>query len=73
MVFFKNGEKVKEWRGLKQIFYCFGVSLYNYSQVEVVGGTPSVYKMPPDSKHYFSVLTEKIPYKDLETKRVFKL
>ncbi len=31
--FYKNGELVFEYSQLKQVFYCFGVSLYNYSQV----------------------------------------
>jgi len=65
VTFYKNGEKVKECEGLKQTFYCFGVSLYNYGQVEVVGGPQSVHQMPAESRHYFSVLGEKIPYKEL--------
>lgn len=32
--FYKNGNLIFEFTDLKQMFYCFGVSLYNYSQVE---------------------------------------
>jgi hypothetical protein len=65
VTFYKNGEVVGVVKELKQVFYCFGVSLYNYSQLEVVGGVKSVFKMPEEAKHYFSILGEKILYKDL--------
>ena len=34
--FFKNGEHITTIRELKQQFYCFAVSLFNYGQVEVL-------------------------------------
>jgi len=40
---------------LKYLFYCFGVSLFNYSQVEVLGKTEHSYK--EDAKSYFESLT----------------
>lgn len=36
VVFFKNGRTMLDCGGLKQLFYCFAVSLFNYSQIEVL-------------------------------------
>ena len=30
---YKNKEKIGEYQDLKQIFYCVGISLYNYATV----------------------------------------
>ena len=56
---------------LKDMFYCFGVSLFNYSQVEVLYGNKSVY--PGSYQHYYDILDEKIQYKDLADRKIFKL
>jgi hypothetical protein len=37
---------VFELKELKQVFYCFGVSFFNYSQIEVLLGPNSRYPMP---------------------------
>lgn len=54
--FYKNGKLIQQFSDLKQVFYCFGVSLYNYSQVEVVEGENSKFPMPIEAKHYYSGL-----------------
>lgn len=33
LTFYKNGKIVSTCRSLKQMFYCFAVSTYNYSQL----------------------------------------
>jgi hypothetical protein len=54
--FFKNGKLIFEFKELKQLFYCFGVSFFNYSQVEILPGPESKYPMPVSAAHYYSVL-----------------
>lgn len=53
------------FRELKQTFYCFGMSLYNYAQVEIVpkSSKPLLYTT---GQHYFDSLKEPIRYKDLQ-------
>ncbi len=63
--FYKNGKLIGELTDLKQIFYCFAISLYNYSQVQIIEGERR-YEVYGESKHYFSSIHEKIPYRDLE-------
>lgn len=63
--FFKNGKLIMEFKELKQIFYCFAVSFFNYSQVEILSGPNSRYHMAENARHYYSVLNEQILYKDL--------
>jgi hypothetical protein len=70
--FFKNGKLMCEFNNLRQVFYCFGVSLFNYSQVELLEGE-SAYAMPPEARHYYCCLEETIPYKDLENNKIFKI
>ena len=64
---------MSESTNLKQIFYCFGVSLYNYSQIEVLGEGNDVSYMGENVNSYFSSLKERIPYRDLDVKNVFKI
>lgn len=61
------------YSGLKQIFYCFGVSFYNYSQVDILGESVAPEYLKGQAKSYFDCLTERIPYRDLEGKNLFKL
>jgi hypothetical protein len=56
VAFYKNGSVIYIHKKLKQIFYCFAVSLYNYSQVDVPVGPESIYPMPKKIKHYYSML-----------------
>lgn len=49
--FYKNGVQVHEFTGLKQTFYSFGVSLFNYSQAEIV--SKPVKKIPDSTARYF--------------------
>jgi hypothetical protein len=69
--FFKNGKLILEFSDLKQVFYCFAVSLFNYSEVDVLEG--SSLAMPEDARHYYSALEEAIPYKDLENNKIFRI
>jgi hypothetical protein len=43
--FYKNGRLVFEVKELKQVFYSFGVSCYNYAQVEVGVKEEAHYRM----------------------------
>lgn len=61
-----------EVKGLKQVFYSFGVSVYNYSQVEVITNLDGSFRIS-EAAHYFSCLHEKIPYKDLQASKLLKL
>lgn len=63
---YKNGQLMLVCRDLKQVFYCFGVSLFNYSQMEMIEKKKGVEYMPEGSSHYMEVLSQKIPYHDLE-------
>lgn len=47
---------VFELKELKQVFYCFALSFFNYSQIEVLLGQNSLYPMPLQAKSYFTVL-----------------
>ena len=71
--FYKNEVLMSESTNLLQIFYCFGVSLYNYSQIEVLGEGTDVTYMGEDVNSYFGSLKERIPYKDLDVKNIFKI
>jgi hypothetical protein len=62
--FFKNGSLIYCFKELKQTFYCFGASVYNYSQVEIVT-TSSQNILFSAASQYGDCLKEKIPYKDL--------
>lgn len=64
--FYKNGKLVLEYCALKQQYYCFAVSVYNYAQVEINMSMDSLFPMPEEAKHYCSSLTEPIIYKDLQ-------
>jgi|JI9StandDraft_2_1071091.scaffolds.fasta_scaffold513816_2 hypothetical protein len=57
---------------LRQEFYCFGVSLYNYSQMEMLSKPEGVFGMHR-SQHYLTTLDQKVPYKDLADSKLFKL
>lgn len=35
LIFYKNGKQVGEYNEIKQAFYCPGISLFNYANVEV--------------------------------------
>jgi hypothetical protein len=52
--FYKNGSLVLTYSKLKQVFYCFAVSLYNYSQVEVI--TKEDKGKIEHYQHYFKVI-----------------
>lgn len=71
--FFKNGRLIYQHRELKQVFYCFAVSLFNYSQVEILQGPESKFAICSKAKHYYKVLQEEIAYKDLENNKMFKI
>jgi hypothetical protein len=70
--FYKNGKLMLQYAQLKQIFYCFAVSLFNYAQVEVNMDSQSIYAMPEGARHYFASLNEPILYPDLRDQRIFK-
>jgi hypothetical protein len=57
---------------MKQLFYCFGASTFNFSQVEISTKEEGIYP-PENSRHYFAAVRETIPYKDLITNKVFKV
>ena len=63
--FYRNGELRAKMECLNQVFYCFGVSLYNYSQVEVLVPSNNSRYFPAGALSYFDWLAEKIPYQDL--------
>ena len=73
VAFYKNGRLVHEQRPLKQLFYCFGVSLYNYSRVEVLPESEKRYLLHKEARHYYSVVNEPILYRDLQKNKLFKL
>lgn len=70
--FYKNGVLVYKYTSLKQLFYCFGVSTFNYSQIEVSLKQEGMFKIA-NSRHYFASLREPIPYKDMITSKLFKV
>jgi len=72
VTFYKNGVQMYCFRELKQTFYCFALSLYNYAQVEVV---PKSVKnlLYTTGQHYFDCLKETVPYKDLQESNIFKI
>jgi hypothetical protein len=41
--------------------------------VDVPVGPESIYPMSKKAKHYYTMINEKIPYKDLSQKKLFKL
>lgn len=63
VTFYKNGQQIYSFQALKQIFYCFGVSTYNYSEVQAV--LEDMKFGEGLGKGYPDCLTEKIQYKDL--------
>lgn len=65
VTFYKNGKILGSCGSLKQTFYCFGVSLFNFGQVQILRGVNNRFKMLPEAKSYFSSLNQKIPYKNL--------
>lgn len=71
--FYKNGQLIFCFRELKQTFYCFALSTFNYSQVEIVTTDAPKFDAYEGAKHYFESLTDKIPYKDLEDSNIFKI
>lgn len=50
---------------LKQQFYCFAVSLYNYAQVEVMMTPSSISAVPSNFRPYSETFAMKIPYKSI--------
>jgi len=52
VTFYKNGKIQYSENKLKQMYYCFGVSLFNYSQVDVPLKTNLTNFLPEQAKHY---------------------
>lgn len=57
---------------MHQVFYSFGASCYNYGSVEIGLKDEPSFKIE-DSEHYFASLKKKVPYKDLESNKLFRI
>jgi hypothetical protein len=43
---------------MKQLFYCFGMGFYNYSQIELLEDEEQKYQMNQNALHYYNIINE---------------
>ena len=52
MIFYRNGKEVGEYSEIKQSYYCPGISLFNYANVEVRYYKENMEYLPSDMTSY---------------------